>query len=108
MTITARQLLPGPILYSLSVSVAAGMASFLALLIAEQFMADKEQAMGYGVLWFFSLPWILLAGFVGLFTYARFKARASWIGSTVVYAGTIAMAIVIGSGLSVVFVASTR
>jgi len=98
----------GPILYSLSVSLAAGLASFLALLIAEQFMADKEQAMGYGLLWFFSLPWILIAGFVGLFTYKRFKVRPTWAGSTAVYVGTIAMAIVIGLGLNLIFVASTR
>ena len=76
-------------------------------MVAEQFLVDKDQALGYGILWMFSLPWIVIAGFVGLLTHERFRTRATWVGSTAVFVGTTAVAIAIGLVLSIAFVSTT-
>ena len=104
----ARPVQIGPLLYSLSISFVAGVSSFLIVLVAEQFIEDKEKAVGYALVWFFSLPWILMSGLVGLATYGRYRAQVSWGGATVVFLATVAIAIVVGTGLDIVFRAISR
>jgi len=98
----------GPPLYSLSVSFNAGLVSFLAVLVVDRFLTNNEQAIGYALVWWFSLPWILIAGFIGLFTYGKYRAQKTWIRSAAIYLSTVAMAILIGVGLHVVFMAIRR
>ena len=85
-----------PILYAISVSLSAGLFSFLILLLIVLFTDDGERAMGLGIEWIFLLPWILMAGFLGRISFRWYLNQRTHVDRVAVFLSTVIVVMIIG------------
>ena len=88
--------------YGASLSLNAGLLSFLGVLVVGTWQGGEE-ALGSGIVWVFSIPWIVIAGLLGAFTFPWYCNRTTWQGKTAVYAGSVVGAVVFGLGGTMIF-----
>ncbi len=90
------------VLYGVTIAFNAGLISFLGVAALGTWVGG-EKALGYGIIWVFSLPWILIAGILGWLTFPLFQRQATWLGTSIVYAATVVGAIMLGVGGAYLF-----
>ena len=85
------------ILYAGAVSFTAGLASLVIVVILAEFAPNSEYAMGYGIIWFFLLPWILMAGVLGRISFPWYRARRTVAGAATVFVATVFITMIGGA-----------
>ena len=89
-----------PLAYSAAVSLSAGMLSFLVLLVVAKLTLEVEKAEWYGVMWFYYLlPWILIAGFLGRVSFRWYREQGTWVGTTAVFLTTVVVVTFVGAAI---------
>lgn len=98
----------GRFLYGLSVAANSSLLSFVILVVLSFIVEPGERWIGLGLMWFFSMPILVLFGALGTLSFKRYRDQQCWLGAAKVYALTLALVLIGWAATSVLFVALFR